>query len=62
MKQIYKGAFVVAEYNKGQIILRAYCGEELIDKQRYIGYLPSQALKDFKHNLDTNYFQFNTII
>ena len=62
MKQIYKGAFIVAEYNNGQIILRAYAGEELIDKQRYIGYLPSQALKAFKQTLDINYFQFNTII
>lgn len=62
MKQIYKGAFIVAEYNSGQIILKAYCGEELIDKKRYIGYLPSQALKAFKNDLDLNYFQFNTIM
>ena len=72
MNQTYKGAFIVAEYNNGQIILKAYAGKELIDKQRYIGYSNSLspkdfkhnldiALKAFKHNLDLNYFQFNTI-
>jgi hypothetical protein len=61
MKQIYRGAFIVSEYNKGQITIKAYCGTELIDKQVYIGYLPSTALKLFKSYLDTTFFQFNTI-
>jgi hypothetical protein len=62
MKQIYKGAFIVAKYNRGQIIIKAYCGEQLIEKQKYFGYKPSEALSNFKETLDKNYFQFNTII
>lgn len=61
--KIYKGLLISIEYkNSKDYILKAYLGFELIEKQRYINSLPSDSIKDFQNYLDTNFFQFNTIL
>ena len=61
--KIYKGLLISLEYNRAKdYTLKAYNYDNLVEKKRYLNYLPSQAIKDFKNTLDTNYFQFNTII
>ena len=61
--KIYKGLLISLEYTRAKdYTLKAYNGHNLIEKKRYINCLPSDSIKDFYNTLDTNYFQFNTII
>ena len=61
--KIYKGLLISLEYTRAKdFTLKAYNGYNLVEKKRYLDYLPSQAIKDFYNYLENNYFQFNTII